>query len=876
MAYLLSLLAAIVAVTCAGIIPPSEDEFLVTKAAPEAPANPLDYRLPTNVVPTTYEIKLAPDLENFTFKGESKIMLSVKKATKQIVLHAKDLKITLAVLHVLNGTTHISNVATTALPINTTNDWLVINLIEQLNITGTYQLELHYEGTLNEDLKGFYRSSYIDDYGKKRWLATTHFEPTSARLAFPCWDEPHLKAKFTISIKHPKKLHALSNSHLVSITPDVTDKTSFITQFAETPAMSTYLVAFVVSDFESLSNKEGTFTVWARPNAIRHGEFALDVGEKELKELEKATNIAFSTHGFTKMDSIAIPQFAAGAMENWGLVTYRESALLVEEGVTTTTAKVNVASTISHELAHQWFGNLVSPQWWQYTWLNEGFATYFQYIITDLIEPTWRMKELQVVVALQDRAFPSDSVNTTVDMNHDVSSPTEISAKFNSISYQKAGSIIRMINHVFGEEKFKKALQAYLSKYKSGTATSDQLFAEFATVSPTLPGTQIKPQVILNDWATTPGFPYITVTRNYTTGKATIKQERYLYKPEEKYNEVYYVPINYASEKKDFEDTSVNIWLEKNKPIVDHDLKLAKDKWVIFNKQHFGYYRVNYDENNWKLITEFLKTKNYTDIHVLNRGQVVDDALNLARIGKLTYRTAFGLLDFLKQDFDYVPWHSALTGFAYLQKTLKQSAIYNSFKQHLLALLGPVVNNVTFYESPADGYLRKLLRVKVLESACALGSKPCRDQASKNVTDWLKDPKAYPLSPDLKGVVLCAAVRNADQALWNKLYAKYLAGEENALLRALACSSNNKILEGYLTKALSASVSTENRDEIFSAVTTSSEEGVNNVALDFVLANANKIYELSGNTTKSLKTYVTNIGSQISSAAQLKKASGSV
>ncbi|XP_063992148.1 uncharacterized protein LOC135170322 [Diachasmimorpha longicaudata] len=870
MAHLRSLLVAIALVVCAGATPLPENDFSITRAEPEVRGDPKVYRLPTDVVPVSYTIKLEPDFDsgNFTFTGVSEITINVLTKTDKITLHASNL--TIAKSELRNAANVL--IETKCNPLNPTNDFLIINLT-QVIAPGTYKLKLEYEGKLNDDLKGFYRSSYVDDYGKKRWLATTQFEPTHARSAFPCWDEPHLKAKFSISIKHPERLNAISNMPKSIIIPDSSDLSKLTTTFSTTPNMSTYLVAFVVSDFSALSNSAGSFKIWARPNAIRHGSFALNIGEKELEALGNFTNIPFKNHEFPKMDSVAIPQFAAGAMENWGLVTYRESALLVDENVTTIAGKESVASIISHEFAHQWFGNLVSPKWWQYTWLNEGFATYFQYVITDLILPEWRLKDLQVVKALQSAAFPADSVSTAVDMNYDVNSQVEIKAKFNSISYQKAGSVIRMINHVVGEDKFKAALQAYLTAMKFSAATSDDLFKEFKKVAPKFTGTTTDPITIFNNWANTPGFPTINVTRNYVNGTVNIVQERYLYKPDGNHTERYYVPLNYAMKKEDFATTTVTNWLEKDKAIENLDVKAVKDKWIIFNKQHFGYYRVNYDEQNWKLITAFLKTKNYTDIHVLNRGQLVDDALSLARNGKLKWDIALDLMAFLKQDFDYVSWTSALTGFSHLQRTLFNTASYASFKAYLLDLLEPVFKTVKFYESPEDLYLTKLLRVSVLDWACKLGSKPCRDQALQNLTKWLQDSTKNPLPPNLKNTIICAGIRNADQATWDKIYAKQIGLEEKNLLGPLGCSSNVNILKSYLSKAMNESIAADDRDEIFEAVISRNDEGVN-VALDFILANADKIYQVSGNSTEKLKSYITKVGSRINNKAQHAKLIG--
>lgn len=821
----------------------------------------IDYRLPgiDKIKIQSYNLKLSPNFEDFTYDGDVDIKFNVNSDIDTITLHSKDLNIT--------EPSYLKWPSQDSSPglsqegkhtFDTQKDFLIIKFPKMVTSTSMgYKLSIKFRGELKDDLRGFYRSYYTDSDGKKIWLAATHFEPVGARKAFPCFDEPELKAKFTIQIKHKANYEAISNMHYIRREVDAKTK-DVLTTFAETPVMSTYLVAFVVSDFDYLENEKLTFKIWARKNVIQNGKYALKLGQHALEALENYTGITMNEMGFEKMENIAIPQFAAGAMENWGLVTYKENALLVEENVTKTSDKESVATVIAHEFAHQFFGNLVSPKWWTYVWLNEGFANYFQYLITQNTEPSWRILDLQLIENLQQTAFKVDSDIKAVSMNHAVNSPTEISNKFDSISYSKAGSVIRMISTVLGEKKFQEALKAYLNKMKEKSADSNDLFEEFKKVYESNKFTKEDFGKALINWAETPGFPVITVERDYVKNMSIITQDRFLLVDKKNNNDKYYVPLNMAQSPDDFNFTKITHWLKPE----DFNISIPVEKdntWIIFNKQQYGYYRVNYDERNWQLIIGTLKTDNYTNIHVLNRAQLVDDSLNLARIGKLDYQVVFDLISYLKHEKDYVPWYPAFKGFEFLDKMLSNSQFYKSFQKYVLNLLTDVENKLKYDPTDEDDHLTKYWRVITQSWACKLGSKTCTDDASAKLDKWMANPLSVP--PDQKKVILCAGIRNVDHDKWHKLFDKYLESNDPDLLTALGCSKNKEILQHYLHSAANKSINFNKRENVFSAVTSGSAEGVD-VALTFI---TNKNFIVNNITTDSstIGTYFKNIGAYI-------------
>ncbi|XP_076763833.1 uncharacterized protein LOC143431161 [Xylocopa sonorina] len=716
-------------------------------------SNQLSYRLPTNAKPDTYDIHLEPDLKKFTFTGEAVISFTVLSDTKVLTLNAKNLTID-------QKDVKIDDKPVEGIDFKPEQEFLIVNFKEVLKQNTKHELRVKYTGELNDQKRGFYRSRYFDKKGDVRYVAATHFEPTGARLAFPCFDEPAYKAIFTISLTYDKSYNAISNTPKDKETDDGGKRT---TVFKKTPVMSSYLVAFVVSDYKA--KEKGIYGVWTKPHAVDQAAYALDVGEKLLDLLGNYMGIPYTKY-MDKMDQVSLKDFSAGAMENWGLVTYRETALLYEDGVTTTRNKQSITTIIAHEFAHQWFGDLVSPKWWKYIWLNEGFATYFEYFITHELNPEWRLNETFVVNAMQLNAFVADAARDVRPINHDANSPQEISRLFDSIAYQKAGSIIRMMSHILKPEVFKESLSTYLNTYwkrlsvhqisrfdgqqqsirsnmllhfELGNTDSNDLLLIMQNVSNAVFETA-KFTEIMDNWLNKPGYPVVNVIRK-NEKEYNISQERFTLdtelKNKLKANDTkWWVPLTYVKESKpNFDNTSPVAWLTGNDDTLTLNIA-EKDQWVIFNTHQTGYYRVNYDEENWKLLTKYLTTKDYNKIPVINRAQLVDDALNMARTNRLNYTVALPLTLYLHQETDYVPWQTALTNLNFLRNMLRTSQHYHIFNLYITYIMKNLTENVGYEPKKDDADITKILRVNAMKTACRAEINKCISYAEKEFKEW--------------------------------------------------------------------------------------------------------------------------------------------
>ncbi|XP_015604740.1 aminopeptidase N [Cephus cinctus] len=834
-----------------------------------------DYRLPTNSKPIHYVIKLNPHLtnDNFTFTGEVTITLEVVQASTNITLHSKEQTIdeSRTFLAPYNDNTTRYSITHNY---DTTTDFLILSANETLPV-GNYTLIIHYTGDLRDDMIGFYRSSYTNSNNETVWIATSKFEPTHARYAFPCYDEPALKATVDIWLKREQSQHALANTNIYTEKKDNSDNKTW-SIFETTPLISTYLIAFIASDFGSIRNADNTFGVWARSDVISTAQYSFDFGIKSLERLENHTSVKYYGYSLPKMDQIAIPDFASGAMENWGLVTYRERYLLYQDGVSTKSDRQGIATVIAHEFGHQWYGNLVGPEWWTYLWLNEGFATYFEYFNAHEIESTWRLDQQFPVVELQAKAFAVDGLGTSHAMNANVKSPTEIRSIFDSISYAKAGSVIRMMEHVIGTPVFKTGLNNYLVANQFNTGTSDLLWKGIQTaVDQTNLNLNIKR--IMDTWVTQPGFPVITVTRNYDAKTALVQQERFYLADAATYNSTSYywwVPINYVvASDIDFTDTAPETWI----PATDNISisSLSSNDWIILNRQQTGYYRVNYDKTNWKLITTYLNSESYNNIHVVNRAQLLDDAFNLARAGYIDYTIALDLTTYLAQETDYIPWYSAFTGLNYLYRWLGSSDSYDLFKAYVLKLIAKSQETLTLTELSDDEHVETLHRTNVLSWACKLNQSKCLSTAAEKFSAWLLDGYGTAITPNLKTVFFCYGIQQSNSTVWNELWKKYLAtdlsSEQRRILSALGCTEDVDILNQYMSLATTtgSGIRAQDSTTAFSAVYTASPKNVE-VALDYIINNLDSIYEYYGGTG-SIATLLSGIGLRITNNELLEK-----
>jgi puromycin-sensitive aminopeptidase len=468
------------------------------------------YRLPRTVVPNRYELRLEPDLVTYTFAGEETIAVSVTEATAEVVLNTAELAITEVVAETGAGA-RIRGVAATDEDAERSR----LQFDGALTV-GDWRLRLRFRGTLNDKLRGFYRSTYKDPSGATRTIAATQFEATDARRAFPCWDEPDFKAVFATTLVIDPGLTAVSNTAVVEESREGGKK---VVRFADTIRMSTYLVAFVVGELEVTDPVyvgRAPLRVWCVPGKRRLTAFGHEVGATTLRFFEEYYGVPYPAD---KLDLLAIPDFAAGAMENLGAITFRETALLVDETAATHGELERVADVVAHENAHMWFGDLVTMSWWNGIWLNEAFATFMEMLAVDAWKPEWhRWTSFGVSRAA---AFSVDGLWSTRPIEFPVLAPRDADAMFDVLTYEKGASVLRMLEQYLGPDVFRAGVRRYLRAHAYGNADTGDLWSALGeAASAPIP-------TVMDGWIFRPGYPLVSA--GLERGELVLAQQRFTY-----------------------------------------------------------------------------------------------------------------------------------------------------------------------------------------------------------------------------------------------------------------------------------------------------------------------------------------------------------
>ena len=475
------------------------------------------YRLPDDITPCKYDLKLTPNFNLFTFKGHVSIDINVRASTNRITLNSADLSISSVSLVTEIG----SSIPTTNIDFDREAE-TVSFLFSQEIPAGRSVLHIGFSGDLNDQLRGFYRCKYVGLDGEDKYLGATQFEATDARRAFPCWDEPAAKASFEVTLEIPSAMVAISNTTVVEET--IVDSYTKLVRFYETPKMSTYLLAFIVGELGSVSRRTSNGTlvsVWTTPGKETQGQFALETAAKLLEYFNSYFGIPYPLE---KLDHIALPDFAAGAMENWGAITYREIALLFDPENSAANTRQRIAEIVSHEMAHMWFGDLVTMEWWDDLWLNESFASWMGNKAVADLYPEWDMWT-QFVYQDTNGGLNLDALQHSHPIEVEVSNPAEIAELFDAISYNKGGAVLRMLEGFLGEDIFRQGIHHYLKKNQYGNARTEDLWKSLEQVSGK-PVTEI-----MNTWVKQAGYPFIQVeTSTHNTGVViSLSQQRFLY-----------------------------------------------------------------------------------------------------------------------------------------------------------------------------------------------------------------------------------------------------------------------------------------------------------------------------------------------------------
>ena len=607
------------------------------------------HRLSKNVIPKKYELSLDVDLDNFSYSGNEIIFIDIKKSTTKIQLNAAELTIDKCFIQ------------------NKDNNRLSAKVVYEEKIEcvtfifpteihpGEWELEITFHGKIRDDLRGFYKSKFLDEKGNEQWLGTTQFEPTAARYAFPCWDEPNFKAIFSTSIISDKKYIRISNEKVLE--EKLLGNGKVETKFVDSMIMSSYLVAFVVGPLEitEIGNVGDTIIrIIHRPNFSKQTKYAGEAALKILDFFEKYYEIKYPG---SKLDLIAIPDFAMGAMENIGAVTFRESLLILDEKSATRSELNRSVTVIAHELAHMWFGDLVTMDWWDGIWLNEAFASLMEVISSDATYPEFKLwGEMNLS---RSAGFAIDSLRTSRPVEFEVESPEQAEEMFDALTYEKGSTVLRMFETFIGEDLFKEGVRTYLNKYKYKNTNSSDLWD-------CLSKTSGKPlNKMLPSWIHQEGFPIVHIEKK--EGRWELNQKRYLINGETT-DQLWMVPLKIRdlnSTKEfviDFNERNISINLE--------DVEFP-----LVNSGGWGFYYSSYSKDHLNKVADNLEL-----LSVNEKYRLLEDSWASIRIGNLDLETFMGIVSNYKEEVDVDLW-TLISGYiSTIEKVIEENNKENFYK----------------------------------------------------------------------------------------------------------------------------------------------------------------------------------------------------
>lgn len=610
-----------------------------------------------------------------------------------------------------------------------------------------------FTGQLNDKMAGFYRSTYKNADGSEGVLATTQMEPTDARRAFPCFDEPSLKAEFTISLIADKKLTCLSNMDVASeseIQSKISGTTKKVVKFNKSPRMSTYLVAFIVGELNYIETDKFRLPVrvYAPPNQdIEHGRFSLELAARTLAFYEKTFDSAFP---LPKMDMVAIPDFAAGAMENWGLITYRVVDVLFDEKTSGASTKERVAEVVQHELAHQWFGNLVTMDFWDGLWLNEGFATWMSWYSCNIFFPEWKVWQSYVTDTLQG-ALSLDSLRSSHPIEVPVKKADEVNQIFDAISYSKGSCVLRMISKYLGEDVFMEGIRQYLKKHAYGNTQTGDLWAALGAAS----GKNL--EETMDIWTKHVGYPVVSVTENEKDNTIHVKQNRLLrtadVKPEE--DKVLY-PVFLGLRTKDGVNEELVLSEREN------NFKVPNLDFFKLNADHSGIYRTSYTPARLEKLGQAARDGL---LSVEDRTGMIADAGALAACG---YQKTSGVLNLLKgfdSETEFVVWNEIISRLGAIQGAwiFEDQKIRDGLETFQRDLVSEKAHKAGWVFKDGDDHIQQQFKGMLFGSAGMSGDDTVRRAAKDMFAKFAAGDKSA-IHPNIRGSVYGMALKYGGKA----------------------------------------------------------------------------------------------------------------
>ncbi|XP_074126629.1 thyrotropin-releasing hormone-degrading ectoenzyme isoform X3 [Sminthopsis crassicaudata] len=705
-------------------------------------------RLPGHLKPLHYNLMLTVFMENFTFSGEVNVEVACLNTTRYIVLHAS--RVAVEKVQVAEDRA-FGAVQVARYFLYPQNQVFVVVLNQTLEAQRNYNLKIIYNALIENELLGFFRSSYVL-HGERRFLGVTQFSPTHARKAFPCFDEPIYKATFKISIKHQATYLSLSN---MPVETSVFEEDGWVTDhFSQTPLMSTYYLAWAVCNFtfREMVTKSGVIVrLYARPDAVRRGsgDYALHITKRLIEFYEDYFKVPYS---LPKLDLLAVPKHPYAAMENWGLSVFVEQKILLDPSISSISYLLDVTMVIVHEICHQWFGDLVTPVWWEDVWLKEGFAHYFEFVGTDYLYPGWNMEKQRFLTDVLHEVMLLDGLASSHPVSQEVIEVTDIDRVFDWIAYKKGAALIRMLANFMGHSVFQRGLQDYLTIHKYGNAARSDLWN---TLSEALRknGKYVNIQEVMDQWTLQMGYPVITILGNGTVDNMiVITQQHFIYDSRARLRTtefgnssyLWQIPLTIVLGNRSHISSETIIWVSNKSE--HHRITLNKESWLLGNINQTGYFRVNYDLRNWRLLIDQLM-QNHEVLSVSNRAGLIDDAFSLARAGYLPQNIPLEIIKYLSEEKDFLPWHAASRALYPLDKLLDRMENYNVFNEYILKQVATMYIKLGWPTINFNGslvqasYQHEELRREVIMLACSFGNKHCHQQASTFISDWISSNK---------------------------------------------------------------------------------------------------------------------------------------
>ncbi len=700
-------------------------------------------RLLEQFQPDNYHLTLELDDAAMTFTGGVRITgKKTGRPSERLTFHQKGLRITAATI-IKHDKTGDQPIAVSR--INNQNSFDEVRLHTDSTLyPGEYSVELSFKGDITRPMNGIY-PSFFKHEGQDKHLIATQFESHHAREAFPCIDEPEAKATFDLTLLTPE---ANSQTVIANTPVSSTSVTGGIchTSFETTPRMSTYLLAFAYGDMrylEATTTAGVTVRTYATPANVKHTEFALDVAVKCLDFYNDYFGIAYPLQ---KCDFIALPDFASGAMENWGCITFREQALLVDPANTSLGLKQYVANVVAHELTHQWFGNLVTMQWWDDLWLNESFASWMSYLAVDALFPDWQVWT-QFVVDEQAPAFKLDALQNTHPISTTINHPDEIRTIFDAISYEKGASVLNMLHAYLGADDFRDGLRLYLKRHAYANTVSTDLWAAWEEVSGKPVGT------FMQTWTHQAGYPLVYAALGQA--RPELLQERFYLNPSvTKTTETWPIPLlaDGALSIDTITDTKTSVTLSDTKAP------------IVLNHQRTAFFRTVYDPHHLQSLTAAVKEG---DIAPLDRLGLLADAFEAAKAGYSATVDALSLLEAYRHEDSLVVWDIIAGNLGSLKMVMNDDDLRESIKPYIRNLVATQLQRLGWDEQSGDSHFDRLLRPTILSLAAAADDEATVKEALARF-DAMQKPED--VAPDIRGVVYATAARKGAQPAFDKLW----------------------------------------------------------------------------------------------------------